>query len=107
MVAADLWSEAMIQIIFSPQGIGSVGLVLDIVGAILLFIYGLPENISREGYSNLVTEEVDEKEVRLANFYDRMGRLGLLLLISGFVLQLVANLLQIPAVATLLRSAMP
>ena len=97
----------MMQIIFSPQGIGSVGLVLDIAGAILLFQHGLPENISREGHIYLVTEQRDEEEVRLANYRDRMGRLGLLLLISGFVLQLVANLLQIPAVATLLRSAMP
>ena len=34
-----------------PQIIGSIGLVLDIIGVVLLFRYGLPANLTRSGAS--------------------------------------------------------
>ena len=77
-------SAAMSQII------GSLGLVLDIIGAVLLFRYGLPEDVSRGGASYELREEEDEAEKLKAKRYDSLGRLGLLLLIAGFMLQLVA-----------------
>jgi hypothetical protein len=85
-----------------PQIIGSLGLVLDIVGVVLLFKFGLPEEVRRSGLRFLATEEEDEDEKRKAQHYDRMGRFGLVLLIAGFVFQLIGNLVQLPAVAALL-----
>lgn len=71
--------------------VSSSGLMLDIVGVILIFLYGLPEPISREGHQCIITEQVDEKEALKAKKYDFRARIGLTLLILGFALQLVGN----------------
>jgi len=71
--------------------INSLGLLLDICGAILLWKYGLPEAISREGHCYLVLGQKDEAEAAKARTYDCWSRLGLALLILGFALQLVSN----------------
>jgi hypothetical protein len=71
--------------------INSLGLLLDIVGAILIFKFGLPEPISREGYVHLILEQTDEQEKQKALNYDRWSKLGLSSLILGFCLQLVSN----------------
>lgn len=73
--------------------VNSIGLVLDIAGALLLWKYGLPESISREGHVHLVLEKNNEEEKAKAKKYDRWSRLGLFLLVSGFFLQLVSNFL--------------
>jgi hypothetical protein len=75
--------------------LNSIGLVLDIFGVVLLFKFGLPEEIRRTGASFVIIEETDEAEVTRAMLYDRLGRLGLGLLILGFTFQLTANLLQL------------
>ncbi len=71
--------------------VASAGLILDIIGAIMIFRFGLPENIDRSGKIYRVTSGVDEEEKRKARFYDRMSPVGILLLILGFGMQLVAN----------------
>jgi hypothetical protein len=68
-----------------------MGLVLDIFGAILLFLYGLPEALSREGHQHLNIEQVDESEIQKAKRYDVRSRVGLVSLIVGFALQLIGN----------------
>ena len=68
-----------------------MGLVLDIAGAILLWKYGLPESISREGTITLSIGQVDEAEVAKAKTYDCWSKLGLTLLILGFIFQLISN----------------
>lgn len=73
--------------------LNSAGLVLDIFGAVLLFKYGLPAEISRTGAVYIIAEQNDEAELTKARTYDRLGHLGLALLIGGFVLQLASNLL--------------
>jgi hypothetical protein len=76
--------------------LNSVGLSLDIVGVVLLFRYGLPGEVSRTGANYLIHGPRDQNEVRRARLYDRLGLLGLRLLIAGFALQLASNLLQLP-----------
>ena len=73
--------------------LNSFGLFLDIVGAILIFKYGLPEPISREGHISLITEQEDEQEKKKAKTYDQRARMGLIFLILGFGFQLVSNFL--------------
>ena len=72
-----------------PQIINSIGLLLDIFGVVLLFKYGLPSNAAtRTGVYGDVAPEVRKH-------YDRMGQLGLALLIAGFLFQLASNFLQL------------
>ena len=77
----------------TPQKIiSSVGLILDIVGALLIWKYGLPESINRKGMGFLVLESVDDEQILKAKRYDRLSKIGLSLLILGFSLQLLSNL---------------
>lgn len=73
--------------------INSAGLIMDIVGAVMLWKYGLPEALSREGHSYLILEQTDEAEKAKAARYDHWSRAGLGLLTAGFGLQLVSNVL--------------
>jgi len=71
--------------------INSIGLVLDITGAILLWRYGLPEPLSREGHIFLAVEQTDTHEIAKAKTYDRWAKVGLTSLVAGFFGQLVSN----------------
>ena len=75
-----------------PDVINSAGLALDIAGVILLFIYGLPEDVSKSGGMVIGYPNHDkEKEVRKWKSYKKKSYLGLVLLVLGFLLQLVSN----------------
>lgn len=71
--------------------INSIGLVMDIVGVFILWRYGLPEPLSREGHIFIITDQIDQDERDKAASYDRWSKFGLFLLIAGFVFQLVSN----------------
>lgn len=76
-----------------PKIVNSIGLIFDIIGAILLWKYGLPEPISKTGAVYIIAEQTDEVEKELANRYDQYANAGIGLLILGFVLQLISNLI--------------
>ena len=69
----------------------SIGLLLDIVGIGLLWKFGLPPDVRRGGVGYLMLEESDPEEAAKAEKYDRYGRLGLGLLVLGFMLQFVGS----------------
>lgn len=73
--------------------VNSIGLVCDIVGALLVWRFGLPEPISRSGAINIICEQADESEVAQAKRFDRFAGCGISLIVGGFVLQLVSNFL--------------
>ena len=73
--------------------INSFGLILDIIGAYLLFKFGLPPSIDRTGVEHLVGGEIDSAEVKKGKLYDSRSAIGFKLLILGFVFQLVSNIL--------------
>lgn len=74
--------------------ISSIGLILDIIGVLFVFKYGLPEVLDRQGRGFLLLEGTDDAEAAKARHYDRMARIGLFLIIAGFVLQLIGNWLK-------------
>jgi hypothetical protein len=74
------------------MNLGIWGLILDIVGVILLWKFGLTENIDRRGLTVLASCEIDEEEKKKGRFYDFMSKVALLLLIAGFALQIVYSL---------------
>jgi hypothetical protein len=73
--------------------INSVGLSVSILGTVLVFFFGIPPKIDRQGHSYLLLEQDDESEKAKARRYDSWSRTGLVLLILGFALQLVSNFL--------------
>ena len=75
----------------SPAVISSAGLILDILGVILLFYYGLPEEISKTGRGDLFTWGSHEEEAKKWKRYKKRSYWGLALLVLGFSLQLVSN----------------
>ena len=73
--------------------INSIGLICDIIGALAIWKYGLPKQISSSGAVNIICEGTNEKEIEKAKRYDAFALCGILLLAGGFVLQLVSNFL--------------
>ena len=69
----------------------SVGLLLDVVGVLLLFKFGLPEDVRRKGESYLLLEETDEADIAKGRRYDFWAKVALGLVVLGFVLQLISN----------------
>lgn len=75
----------------SQQGLSSIGLGLDIIGAILLWRFGLPRDVDPMGRGYIVTADADQNEISDGRKFKRLENSGILLLIAGFALQLVAN----------------
>jgi hypothetical protein len=71
--------------------LNTIGLIIDILGAILIFKFGLPEHVDRDGHNYLILEQCDEEEKQKAKKYDFWGNKGLVLLIIGFVFQVISN----------------
>ena len=71
--------------------LSTVGLFLDIIGVIMLFIYGIPENVDRRGSQHLILEEADETELDKARHYDVMSFLAVTSLVVGFVCQIAGQ----------------
>jgi len=73
--------------------INSFGLMLDIVGAVMIFVYGLPSKW-QEGSGRALEETPEEEMIRDAGNMRLKGRakIGLGLLIAGFAFQLVSNI---------------
>ena len=73
--------------------INSLGLILDIIGALLLLKYGIPNKIDAEGHINFILEQEDEAEKAKAKVYKNWSDVAVILIILGFVLQLISNFL--------------
>lgn len=72
--------------------LNNFGLLLDIAGVIILFMYGLPSDVFPNGDIPKTMSGYDEKDK--FKRYQRLARLGLFLLILGFLLQLAGNIQQ-------------
>ena len=75
--------------------VSSIGLVLDIVGVVLVFKYGLQTDVRETGGTSVAYRggKSDAEAKREYRHYSRLSRIGLGCLIVGFVLQLVSNFL--------------
>jgi hypothetical protein len=71
--------------------INSIGLILDILAGLILLRFGLPPQIDPQGHIHLILEQEDGDEKKLAKNYTLMSRIGVVLLIFGFLLQLASN----------------
>ena len=73
--------------ITSCQILNSVGLGLDILGVVVIWIFGIPNHLAYKGVQIRIKEETRAKQER----YRKISHLGLILLIAGFLFQLASN----------------
>lgn len=73
--------------------VNSIGLALDIVGVVLLFRFGLPSEVEKDGGGFLMLEGPAEEDVKKYERYRRIARSALFCLVLGFALQIVSNFL--------------
>jgi len=66
----------------------TIGLVTDIIGVILLFMYGLPSKIVGPPV-RIVEQDITDEEQNKNSFITKMSYFGLSLLILGFIFQLI------------------
>jgi len=72
----------------------STGLVFDIIGVVLIFFFGIAPLIDNKGAIIRVTGEIDEKEKQKVQCYKSISRIGLILIIIGFLCQLIGNFIE-------------
>ncbi len=85
---SSMW---LCELITHYKMISSIGLIFDVVGASLIFVYGIPDKIDREGHTHIITTDINKAEIEKAKRYDLCSRAGSFLLILGFLLQLSGN----------------
>ena len=70
----------------------SIGLIIDIFGVILLFMYGLPSKVSEGDYFlDGETAEMESKRLKHNKRVKFMAHIGLICLIIGFVFQFIGS----------------
>lgn len=78
----------------SPTTLNAIGLTLNLVGALLMYFFGVPRfpQKDRAGHSYLLLESSgsDTKEISRVHRADLLAKLGGLLLVGGFAVQLIA-----------------
>ena len=73
----------------SSNLVGSLGLVLDIIGVCILFKFGFPQP-DLDDHIKLIAEGSDPDAPRRRRIYVTMSSIGLVCLVGGFGLQLWA-----------------
>ncbi len=71
----------------TQQTLTCIGLLLDIIGVVFLYIYGLPSDTNKDGRQTLVTTIVYDDEKAKWKKYNNRSRFGLTLIIFGFLFQ--------------------
>ena len=68
------------------------GLLLDVIGSVLMFFYGMPEKgLFRDGSIAWMGDKPEEDKDEAKEIHSK-AQLGLILFIMGFVFQLIGNI---------------
>jgi hypothetical protein len=70
-----------------------VGLAFTLIGILILFRWGMPFRVESHGAVALLNEATDERAIALDRIYMICGWMGLILLVVGVLLQIIAQLL--------------
>ena len=78
----------------TPVLIDTLGLLIDIVGVLLLWVFGFPAaEISRSG-KDIAVSNREDGQIATPKGYESRARLALSLILIGFVLQMISNFLK-------------
>ena len=70
-----------------PAALSVAGLLLNLVGVLLLFRYGMPYRIETRGQIPLIIEQEDPAAKVIERRYRWLGYIGLVMVIAGTALQ--------------------
>jgi hypothetical protein len=68
------------------------GLIFDIIGAIVLFKYGLPIETNKYGSIFLIAEESNIDEIKQHKKSESISKIGILLILLGFIFQFLSSI---------------
>ena len=74
------------------RALNVTGLILNLVGVLILFRYGMPFHVPTGGAVSLITETRDHATIALEQRYTVYGYIGLGCLIVGTISQMIAAL---------------
>lgn len=77
--------------------INSVGLLFDVVGAFLIFRFGVATIIDTGGRDIVVGGQIGNEEAAKIYRHKRLSKIGLGLLLFGFILQFISNVVFVPS----------
>jgi hypothetical protein len=70
-----------------------IGLILNLAGVVLLFIFGMPYRVRTGGNQVNWRTVRNPNIVKAETLYDRLGTLGLVLIVVGTLSQIIAALI--------------
>jgi len=70
-----------IQVLLSP--------LLGLAGSIIIFFFGLPPQVSKDGTISLILEQQDESEAKKYKLYKKLSYLGIILIGLSFFIQII------------------
>lgn len=71
--------------------INTIGLIFDLIGILILFKYGLPSDVDKNGFIPLILEQEDEGEKKKWKIYNFWSKIGLGFIFVGFIFQITSN----------------
>lgn len=63
--------------------------ICGLIGTVMLFFFGLPPSINKDGHINLILEQTDKKEAMKYRIFQKLSYLALGLITFSFFLQLI------------------
>ena len=84
------------EFIISTAALRGIGLFLNAIGVVLVWVFGLPPRVDADTRAYLAGIEHDDARIRKARIRDIGASLGVLIFISGFLLQFIANYAEAP-----------
>jgi hypothetical protein len=68
------------------------GSVLSLLGLLILFRYGMPYRVRTGGVNYIITEQIDEEELKADKRYEIFGWVGLFFAVRCTLCQIAANI---------------
>ncbi|MCH8951806.1 MAG: hypothetical protein IID49_06765 [Proteobacteria bacterium] len=76
----------------TPAIVNSIGLLMDAVGVVVVFMYGWPQpDLSENNYVIWGGDHTDPEDVAKRRHHKRMSIAGLVCLVCGFGVQIIAT----------------
>jgi len=68
-----------------------VGLLLNLLGVLTLFRYGMPYRVAGDGATYLITGDTNQSEIALDKRYRVFGWIGIAMVVCGTAAQIISS----------------